>query len=104
MTVSAGHPLVNITGEQVLLGPLRRDLLWLYHRWLNDYRMQRTLGDLPVPLTYEPIEAQYDRDWFREDQVRFLIDERASLRPVGMTLMALDRRSPADGRLRGLHR
>ncbi len=94
MTDAAGQPIINIVGEQVMLGPLRRDLLPLYQGWLNDYALQRTLGDLPAPLMHEQIEAQYDRDWFPENQVRFLIYKRAGMRPIGMTLFhSIDHRN-----------
>lgn len=45
-------PIVNITGERVALGPLRRDLLPDYQRWLNDFGTAPMLGNA-VPLTGE---------------------------------------------------
>ena len=94
MTDTTNDAVVNITGEQVLLGPLRRVLLPLYHRWLNDFAMERTLGDTPLPLTRAQVEAQYDHDWFRQDQIRFLIYERAGMRPIGQALLhSIDHRS-----------
>lgn len=41
------RPIVNIEGERVALGPLRRDLLPAYQRWINDFSAVRTLGTPP---------------------------------------------------------
>ena len=37
-------PIFNIVGENVALGPLRKDLVPLYTRWFNDFGTLRTLG------------------------------------------------------------
>ena len=39
-----GQPIVNIVGEKVALGPLRRDLLPLYHKWSNDFEGMECLA------------------------------------------------------------
>src|SRR5215212_11200028 len=48
-----GRPILNIQGELVVLGPIRRDLLPLYQRWINDLHTMRTLDLPPRPLTME---------------------------------------------------
>ena len=53
-------PVVNVVGERVALGPLRRDLLVTYHRWFNDFGTLRTTGAIPLPLSMEQQEAMYD--------------------------------------------
>ena len=54
------RPVVNIIGQQVALGPLRRDLLETYHRWFNNFGTLRTTGARPVPQTLETLAAQYE--------------------------------------------
>ncbi|MBX6342471.1 MAG: GNAT family N-acetyltransferase [Thermomicrobiaceae bacterium] len=78
------EPIVNIVGEKVALGPIRRDLVPLYQRWFNDFQMLRTLGMRPGPMSLEQEEAWYDRA-SREsaDAVAFTIYERGSWRPIG---------------------
>ncbi len=44
MPESSGRPVLNVVGELVALGPLRRDLLPLYGRWINDLASARNLG------------------------------------------------------------
>ena len=55
------QPIVNITGQSVALGPLRRDLIPTYERWFNDFGTARTQGDLPGPRTTERATAWYER-------------------------------------------
>lgn len=76
------QPIINILGEKVALGPLRRDLLPLYQRWINDFEVTRTLAVGLFPMTFEQEAAWYDRPKRDRDAV-FTIYERDSLRPIG---------------------
>jgi RimJ/RimL family protein N-acetyltransferase len=80
---SADAPVLNIVGKKVALGPIRKDLLWLYQRWINDFEVTRTL-DLPMrpfPLEYE--EAWYQRSTQSDRDLTFTIYDRKTLRPIG---------------------
>ncbi len=82
---SSEAPILNIVGERVALGPLRRDLLPLYTRWINDFGAIRNLELPPGPLT-----AEREREWYEgqskaEDEVAFTIYELETLRPIGNT-------------------
>ena len=86
------QPIVNFAGERVALGPLRRDLLPLYVRWLNDFEVLRTLAATLSPMTLEAEEAWYERTSKSETDVTFTLYERATLRPIGTAgLMSIDR-------------
>jgi RimJ/RimL family protein N-acetyltransferase len=89
----AERPIVNIEGELVALGPLRRDLLPTYVRWINNFSTMRTLGfAAPGPMTLEQETTWYDGQAAREPA--FTIYERATWRPVGNTgLHAVDHRN-----------
>jgi RimJ/RimL family protein N-acetyltransferase len=90
---NAVRPILNIEGDLVALGPLRRDLLPLYQRWINDLGTMRTLGLAPLPMTSEKEQDWYDRQSKAEDDVPFTIYERETLRPIGNTgLYGLDHR------------
>ena len=83
-TGSTEPPVVNIVGNLVALGPLRRDLLRLYQRWINDFAAVRTLALPPQPMTLEAEAAWYDG--LVTDGTRlFTIYERATWRPIGNT-------------------
>jgi RimJ/RimL family protein N-acetyltransferase len=88
------RPILNIEGDLVALGPLRRDLLPLYQRWINDLGTMRTLGLAPLPMTGEKEQEWYDRQSKTEDDVPFTIYERETLRPIGNTgLHGVDHRN-----------
>jgi RimJ/RimL family protein N-acetyltransferase len=79
------EPILNVAGELVALGPLRRDLLPLYQRWINDLGTGRTLGLSPLPMTSEKEQDWYDRQSKTEDDAPFTIYEKETLRPIGNT-------------------
>src|SRR3712207_1101184 len=88
------RPLVNIHGELVALGPLRRDLLPLYQRWINDLATTRTLDLPPYPMTMEKEQDWFDQQSKAESDAPFTIYERESLRPIGNTgLHEIDHRN-----------
>lgn len=81
-------PIINITGDKVALGPLRRDLLHLYQQWVNDFEVMRTLGAAPMG----PVTAESEEQWFaglqaNRREVVFTIYERTGMRPVGTTAL-----------------
>jgi RimJ/RimL family protein N-acetyltransferase len=75
-------PIINIHGERVALGPLRRDLVPLYQRWINDFDIMRTFG-VPMPVSLEQAEHWYEEALRDERTYRFTIYERDPLRPIG---------------------
>ena len=80
-----GDLVLNIEGDLVALGPIRRELLPLYQRWVNDLGTMRTLGLPPHPMTNEKEQDWYDRQSKTEDDVPFTVYERETLRPIGNT-------------------
>lgn len=80
-------PIVTVVGERVALGPLRRDLLPLYQRWINDLSAVRNFGVPPRPQTAEQEAAWYDAAATAADTTSFTVYERATWRPVGTTAL-----------------
>ena len=80
----ANAPIVNIIGEGVALGPLRREHIPLIARWHNDFFVQRTFGGVPRGVTIEAITARYE-DWAKGNDYWFIIYERATWKPIGHT-------------------
>ena len=106
-------PILNIVGERVALGPLRRDLLPHYTRWRNDFVVQRTKNDPPLPVTEEAYAAVVEQAGGGSDHAWFTLYERDSMRPIGIAgLLDIDHRhrsaefaiqiGAADARGRGL--
>src|SRR5713226_2402406 len=78
------QPILNITGEKVALGPIRRDLLPLYLKWINDFEVTRTTVGFQ-PMTWEAEEAWYQQCSKGDREVMFTIYERETMRPIGNT-------------------
>ena len=78
------EPIVNITGDQVTLGPISRDLIPMYTRWINDFTALRTLGSVILgPTTIESEETWYESTSKGEHGVLFTIREKSTGRPIG---------------------
>jgi diamine N-acetyltransferase len=75
-------PLLNITGEKVALGPMRRDLIPLYQKWDTDFAINRTTTHVR-PVTLEEEAEAYDRYTKDPAHVFFTIYEKETLRPIG---------------------
>jgi RimJ/RimL family protein N-acetyltransferase len=75
-------PTINLVGKHLALGPLDPNLVATYQRWLNDFRMTRTIGQ-PVPYTCEQVEADYQQIGREPRQTDFTMYERATGRPIG---------------------
>ena len=88
------HPIVNIIGEKVALGPLHRDLLSLDYRWTSDFATLRMQGMTPTPFTMERITRRYQSGIADGTIVLFAIYECATMRPIGVTnLQGVDARN-----------
>lgn len=88
------RPIFNMVGDHVALGPLRRDLIQLYQRWINDFSIARLVSSLPRPWTFEAESEWIERQLVSETSTPFTIYERRSAQPIGTTeLRGLDFRN-----------
>ena len=78
------RPTITIEGDQIALGPLRRDLIPHYARWQGDIFVQRTYRT-PGPVTIEESTAWFGRCTAATGDSWFTIYERATWRPIGYT-------------------
>lgn len=53
MSGDTERPIINIEGDQVALGPLRREDVPLYLNWINDFQAAGNLAIQPSPMTLE---------------------------------------------------
>jgi RimJ/RimL family protein N-acetyltransferase len=79
------RPILNLLGKKVALGPLRRDLLPLYERWINDFDVVTMLGAQPRPMTSDAESGWFERAATSTEQFIFTIYELATLRAIGTT-------------------
>lgn len=79
-------PIINITGQKVALGPVRRDVLPLWLKWENDFEVTRTEGGRLNVMTRERLEKIWDEA--SREGIRFLVYELPAMRPIGTTNLA----------------
>lgn len=77
--------IITILGDQVALGPLRRELIPTYTRWRNDPVVARTMNYAAGPATSEERTAWFERATHDMSSIRFTIYERVSWRAIGIT-------------------
>jgi RimJ/RimL family protein N-acetyltransferase len=75
-------PIVTITGQRVLLGPLLREHLPALLRWLHAAEFQRTTSQTR-PLTLEALEQHFERGARASDEVHLAIYDRTSGALIG---------------------
>ena len=87
MTYTKDEPILNISGEKVALGPFHHGVVPLLSKWDNDFEVSFFSGD-PIrsvpPATTESRFEQSSREISR-DRVDFIIYEKETLRPIGLT-------------------
>lgn len=84
------RPPLNIVGEKVALGPLRRELIPLYQQWFNSFELLRTLDRHLKPVSLDQVER-----WFEAratsvqigSVVVFTIYECETWKPIGNTAL-----------------
>jgi RimJ/RimL family protein N-acetyltransferase len=91
------EPLLNLRGEKVALGPLRRELIPAYNRWINEFEGAFTLCGQLDPVTLDQRTDFYERSCRQPEPWTFTIYELATLRPVGMTWLFLLERTARAG-------
>lgn len=76
------RPIISIVGVRLTLGPLDSALIDTYLRWLNDFRMTRTISQ-PVPFTREQVEGEFREIGDGSRASEFTIYEQPTNRPIG---------------------
>jgi RimJ/RimL family protein N-acetyltransferase len=78
-------PILNVVGVLVALGPQRHDLTTVIERWLNDFAVMAPLGAPLRSITQEAALTIFEHSNAAADQVWFVVYERASMRPIGIS-------------------
>lgn len=89
------QPVLNLRSTTVGLGPLSRDLMPVYTRWLNDFEMLAMLDRRFRPLTPGWIETWYERQARGSaDSMVFTMWDIATSTPIGnVAFQDIDMRS-----------
>jgi diamine N-acetyltransferase len=76
-------PLTMLENDLILLGPLRRDLLDTYQRWMSDLAVTRTLAIPNMPMTLEAEQAWLDHALTDAGEAVFTMYRRDTGQPIG---------------------
>lgn len=87
---AAGPPTLLVAGTRAALGPIRRDLIGTYQRWMTDLEVLRGLGQREV-MSLDAEQAWYDQAVKDSNAAHFTVYDLADLAPVGgCSLFAVD--------------
>lgn len=76
-------PVITVEGDKVALGPIRRDLIPLYHRWITDLSTNRFLLARSVSMTLDAEIEWFDGVSKQSNIAMFTIYELPDYRPIG---------------------
>lgn len=77
------QPVITLTGEKVALGPLRRDLIPLYHAWISNLETTQYLSEAGSVLTLDEEVAWYDSRITSQTERNFTIYTVDAWQPIG---------------------
>ena len=77
------QPLITVEDDKIALGPIRRDLIPLFHKWISNLEMNRFLALPPMPMTFDQETAWYDGLQQSNTTAMFTIYEVPTYRPIG---------------------
>ncbi len=81
-------PIINIRGNLVALGPVSKDMVPRFLRWINDFGTQLRVGmPMPGPVTAEGEDGWYENVSTGTDRHTFAIRELASMTVIGSTAL-----------------
>ena len=81
--MSSAQPVITLAGERVALGPLRRDLIPLYHAWISNLETTQYLSEAGAAPTLDEEIDWYDRAIRTENQRTFTIYTLPDFQPIG---------------------
>ena len=83
-TPPPASPIISLIGEKVALGPMLRENVPLFTKWMNDFKVTRTLA-----WGLRPVSLEAEIEWFesvaKENDLSLTIYEKETLRPIGNT-------------------
>jgi RimJ/RimL family protein N-acetyltransferase len=90
--MSDARPIITVEGQRVSLGPIRRDLIPLYHAWITDISTNRFLLASAASMTLDAEVEWFEGISKRPDTAIFTIYELPDYRPIGnVDLHGIDR-------------
>lgn len=83
MTTRIPQPVITIAGDRVALGPLRRDLIPLYHAWISNLETTQYLSEAGSAPTLDEEVEWYEREIRKSNSQTFTIYALPDYQPIG---------------------
>lgn len=81
--MTTARPIITVAGEKVALGPLRRDLIPLYHAWITNLETNRFLLARAASMTLDAEVEWFENTSKQSNTAIFTIYELPTYRPIG---------------------
>ncbi len=80
------EPIINISGERVVLGPFHQGIVPLLSKWENDFEVAFFSGDPLRSIPRGTTEGRFEQNYrdIARDRIEFIIYEKQTLRPIGI--------------------
>lgn len=79
----AARPIITVEGERIALGPLRRDLIPLYHAWITNLSANRFLLASAASMTLDQEIEWFESVIKQKNLSIYTIYELPEYRPIG---------------------
>ena len=77
-------PVITVAGERVALGPMRRDLIPLYHAWISNLETTQYLSEIGSVITLDEEIAWFERMTQDTTSRSLTIYQVPTYRPIGV--------------------
>jgi RimJ/RimL family protein N-acetyltransferase len=77
------QPVISLAGDKVAIGPLRRDLVPLYHAWISNLETTQSLSEAGTVVSLEEEYAWFESQVRKPDTSNFTIYALPNYQPIG---------------------
>ena len=84
MSAAQPQPIVTLSGERVAIGPLRRDLIPLYHAWISNLETTQFTSEAGAVPTLDEEITWFETEIRKDNTLPFTIYALPDFQPVGI--------------------
>jgi RimJ/RimL family protein N-acetyltransferase len=77
------QPVITLAGDKVAIGPLRRDLVPLYHAWISNPETTQYLSEAGAAITLDEEYAWFEAQLRKADTRTFTVYALPAYTPIG---------------------
>jgi RimJ/RimL family protein N-acetyltransferase len=81
--MQVAQPIITVSGERVAIGPLRRDLIPLYHAWISNLETTQYLSEAGTVPTLDDEITWFESVIRKDNTLTFTIYALPDFQPIG---------------------